>query len=102
MWRNAFMDVEMYQFVRVMPENSVEHGSMVLKDTVKLFSLVGGEMRTIVSNCTNVSRAIIRGQDARFQTLCDCEGIFRVGNVTKDGSTELSCNSLARCCGPPV
>ena len=66
MWCNAFVKVEMYEFVRVMSEDSVEHGCVVLKDTVKLFSLVSGEMCTIVINCTNVSRMRIRSQDARF------------------------------------
>ena len=66
LWHNAFMDVEMYQFVRVMPENSVEHGSMVLKDTVKLFSLVRYKMCTIVGNCTDAGRTIVRSQYARL------------------------------------
>ena len=66
MWRNACVGVEMYQLVRVMSEDSIGHGSVVLKNTVKLFSLVSDEMRTIVGNCTNVGRTIIRSQDAWF------------------------------------
>ena len=83
MWRNAFIGVEMYQFVRAMPEDSIEHGIIILKDTVKLFSLVSGEMHTIVGNCMDVSRTIIHSQDERFQSLCDCEVIFRGRNVNR-------------------
>ena len=78
-----FINVEMYQVVRVMSENSVEYGSMVLKNTVKLLSLASGEMRTIVGNCTIVGGTIIRSQDARFQSLFDCEVIFRGENVNR-------------------
>ena len=63
---NAFVNIEMYQFVRVMMEDSIKHGVVVLKDTMKLFSLVSGKMCTIVCNFTNVGRMIIRSQDARF------------------------------------
>ena len=63
---NVFVDVEMYQFVRVMSEDSVKHGGVVLKNTMKLFSLVSGKMRTIVANCTHVGRMMIHSQDAWF------------------------------------
>ena len=60
MWCDVFVHVEMYEFVRVLvPKDSIKHRGVVLKDTVKLFSLVSGKMCTIVSNCTNVGRTII-------------------------------------------
>ena len=64
--RNVFVNIEMYQFVRLTSEDSVKHGSMVLKNTVKLFSLASGEMRTIVGNCTDAGRTIVRSQYARL------------------------------------
>ena len=69
----------MYQFVRVMPEDSVKHGSLVLKNALKPFSLRSGEMS---------------GFD-----LCVIAKVSLEVDVT-DGSTELSCNSSARCFGP--
>ena len=76
MWCDVFVHVKMYEFVRVIAEDSIEHGSVVLNDAVRLFSLVNGEMCTIVSNCTDVSRTIIRSQDVQFLSLCNGEIIF--------------------------
>ena len=39
-WRDAFVDVEVYQFVGIMSEDSVKHGDVILKNAVKLFMLV--------------------------------------------------------------
>ena len=64
--REAFVHVDIYDFVRVVSEDSIKHGGVVLKDTVKLFLLVNDEMCTFVGNCMYVSRTIIRSQDARF------------------------------------
>ena len=63
MWGDVFVHVKMYEFVGVMLKDSIEHSDMVLKDTVKLFLLVNGEMCTIVCNCTNT---IFRCQYAGF------------------------------------
>ena len=49
----------------------------VLKNVVKLFSLVSCEMCTIVYDCANVSWTIIRCQDARFRALREYKRVTR-------------------------
>ena len=81
MWRDAFIDVEVDQFVGIMSKNSVEHGCVFLKNAAKLFLLVGCEMCTIVCDCANVSWAIVCCQDARFRALRECERVTRGGRM---------------------
>ena len=62
---NGLIDLEVYEFIGVVSKYSIRHSGTALKNIAELFSLIGGLAHTVVGNCTNVGRTIIRCQDVQ-------------------------------------